>query len=52
MHYQIGAIKRGRLFPWRCEEADMKVEWPMNAMHGGQPENHVWTLLSCGERSI
>jgi len=23
-------IKNGRLFQWRCEEADMKVEWPMN----------------------
>jgi hypothetical protein len=26
------AIKSGRLFQWRCEEADMKVEWPMNVM--------------------
>ena len=28
------AIKSGRLFQteWRCEEADMKVQWPMNVM--------------------
>ena len=26
------AIKSGRLFQWRCEEADMQVEWPMNVM--------------------